>query len=372
MSGADAPVACGRSTPLAGSNVFPQEWRAYTDDLANRLNLPAPAGPAYDGTAVDLLIDSLHDDTTLLTLGPLTNVAEALRREPGVAEVVQRVVSMAGAVDVPGNAPNRVAEYNVWIDAQAAKEVLAALPVELVPLDASNEVPATTFFVELLGRHLRTPSARIVHALLDQNAQVADGTYYFWDPLAAVLVVEPDIARWEEDGLLVTASLDAGAGWISRWDRRDPVRYATHADWERFERGFLGALTGGTVGRLRPAPDLTASFDGRRCTLEGDTLDAGRFVIRFENHSRGDASVIVGTMDGITYRDLLAYVGRPGSLVAGAPDGFTPVAVVNAAPGASALEDVDVDAGAAGAFCLVSVSGEAARVWPGGGVVFEG
>jgi len=103
-------------------------------------------------------------------------VAEAIRADPVLATQVPRVVAMAGAVETLGNAPNRVAEYNVWIDALAAKEVIEAMPVELVPLDASNFVHTNPFFVDALGRHLATPAARAIHALLVDNQPNEDAS----------------------------------------------------------------------------------------------------------------------------------------------------------------------------------------------------
>ena len=67
---------------------------------------------------------------------------------------------MAGAIDVDGNTPNGVAEYNVWVDPLAAKEVIEGMPVTLVPLDATDDVPFTTFFVDSLARARREPRRR--------------------------------------------------------------------------------------------------------------------------------------------------------------------------------------------------------------------
>jgi pyrimidine-specific ribonucleoside hydrolase len=367
----DTPVACGGRLPLAGTNTFPAEWGVYSDDLSSVPGLPGPTGDAYDGTAVDLLLETLHPDTTLLTLGPLTNVAQALRADPGLGDRVPRVVAMAGAVDASGNAPNAVAEYNVWIDALAAKEVVGSMPVELVPLDASNFVPATPFFVDTLGNHLGTPAARAIHAILSTNQQIETGTYYFWDPLAAGLVVEPDLATWETDRLLVTASLDAGAGWISRWDRGDETRFAVRADGLRFERMFLSTVTGERVRDVRPAPDLSVSFDGRRCRIDRDSLDAGGVIVAFRNTSRTQAMVIVGGLTGTTYRELLDLVGEPGSVVHGAPEGVVQIAWLTAAAGARTFAAAEADPGEAGVFCFLP-AGDAARVWPGGHIRIAG
>ena len=363
---AGVPVASGRTSPLAGENAFPEEWRTYSDDLTAIPNLPEPAGERYGGTAVDLLLETLDSDTTLLTLGPMTNVADALRTDPALPDRLGRVVAMAGAIDVPGNAPNTVAEFNVWIDALAAKEVADAVPVEFVPLDASNFVQITPFFVDTLGRNLDSPAARAIHALLVTNPQIDAGTYYFWDPLAAALLVDPGLATWDEDRLLITASLDAGAGWISRWDEGTRVRFAVRADPMRFERVFLRAITGHRVDGLRPRPDVTVTFDGTRGLTSIRRLLAGNIVIRFTNRSSDPASIVILAFPRTTYRRVLRSIGPPGSVVTERPTGIEQIALLSAGPGTRTLGRATVAAGGAGVFCVVDLGDGSARVWPAG------
>ena len=129
----DAPVACGRETPLQGTNAFPEEWRTAVDDLS-MLDLPEVGRGADPRGAARLLLDTLDGDGTLISLGPLTNVAQALRADPGFASRVPEFVAMAGAIDADGNTPSGVAEYNVWVDPLAANEVIEGKDVTLVPL----------------------------------------------------------------------------------------------------------------------------------------------------------------------------------------------------------------------------------------------
>ncbi|MGZ8572191.1 MAG: nucleoside hydrolase, partial [Actinomycetota bacterium] len=264
----DTPVACGRETPLQGTNAFPEEWRQAVDDLA-MLDLPEVDGEADPRGATQLLLDTLDGDATLITLGPLTNVAEALLADPGLASRVPGFVAMAGAIDASGNTPNGVAEYNVWVDPLAAKEVIEGMDVDLVPLDATDDVPFTTFFADVLAEHRSTPEAEAAHRIIQANRDIffAPG-YSFWDTLATALVFHPELATWDEASVLVTASQDAGAGWIDRWDEGAPVRFANAVpDPLAFEREYLSVLTGETVTAVRPEPTLSMSFDGDRCTI---------------------------------------------------------------------------------------------------------
>ena len=101
----DVPVACGSSTPLAGARTFPEPWRDSADN-AYGLLLEVVTPPSDQPTAAELLSDAITSSAkpvVLLTLGPLTNVAEAIRDHPELGANVARIVVMGGAVNVPGN-----------------------------------------------------------------------------------------------------------------------------------------------------------------------------------------------------------------------------------------------------------------------------
>lgn len=312
----DAPVACGRETPLQGTNAFPEEWRTAVDDLS-MLDLPDVGRGANPRGAVRLLLDTLDGDATLITLGPLTNVAQALRADPGFASRVPEFVAMAGAIDAGGNTPSGVAEYNVWVDPLAAKEVIEGMDVTLVPLDATDDVPFTPFFAEALAAHLASPEAAAVDAIIAANQGIfLQGGYSFWDTLATALVFRPELATWDEARVLVTASQDAGAGWIDRWDEGTPVRFATTVpDPLAFEREYLSVLTGETVMDVRPDPTLTISFDGRRCAIHPRPVSAGEQVVAYvDDRGRTTAgALLLQFSEGFTYADLRDLVGPDGS-----------------------------------------------------------
>jgi pyrimidine-specific ribonucleoside hydrolase len=314
----DTPVACGRETPLQGTNAFPDAWRTAVDDLS-LLNLPEVNRGGDPRGAAQLLLDTLDGDATLITLGPLTNVAEALRADPQLASRVSEFVAMAGAIDVAGNTPNGVAEYNVWVDPLAAKEVIEGMDPTLVPLDATNDVPFTSFFADTLAAHGTTPAAEAVHAIILANEEIfLSPGYSFWDTLATALVFRPELATWDETGVLVTASEDAGAGWVDRWDDGTPVRFATAVpDPLAFEREYLSVLTGETITEVRPDPTITITFDGERCTIEPDRLSAGMQVVAYVDQ-RGvgtGGGILVQIGGGLTYEDLRDLVGPDGSML---------------------------------------------------------
>jgi inosine-uridine nucleoside N-ribohydrolase len=195
----DVPVSCGAELPLMGDNAPPAEWRT-TLATVEGLGLPEGGDPVAQD-AVALFTSTIQDSpepVTVLALGPLTNVGAAIEATPELAENIEMIYVMGGAVDVEGSMvsnENTVAEWNIYCDPHAARLVFeSGAPITLVPLDATNEVPVTPQFVDQLDTEQTTPEAEFVAALLANNAEsIASGSYYFWDPLAAVVMSDPSL-----------------------------------------------------------------------------------------------------------------------------------------------------------------------------------
>src|SRR5574341_595051 len=101
----DIPVTCGRETPMEGDHAFPDAWRDASATLAG-VSVPDNPNPPADMTAVELLIQTIHEadqPVTLVTLGPLTNVAEAFEADPTIIQNISMIWTMGGAMDVPGD-----------------------------------------------------------------------------------------------------------------------------------------------------------------------------------------------------------------------------------------------------------------------------
>jgi pyrimidine-specific ribonucleoside hydrolase len=251
----EIPVACGRETPLQGDHTFPAAWRENVDALLG-LELPDNAnGPAAQSAPalISDLAAGAAEPLTLLTLGPLTNVAEALEADPGLAGRLAMIYVMGGAVDVPGNVAgsgagleaNTTAEWNVYVDPYAANVVLQSeAPVTLVPLDATNHAPVTRDFVRELRSSQHTPEAEFVYAVLEAQIDfIGGGGYYFWDPLAAAILAQGEgLATFETRALRVVGAEGAESGRVTAAEAGRPVRFATSADVERFEALFVETL----------------------------------------------------------------------------------------------------------------------------------
>jgi purine nucleosidase len=132
LCGATVPVFAGAEKPL----LRPYQnatWFHGRDGLGDH-NYPAPQRSPEKVHAVDAIIDTIEANPglVLVTLGPLTNVALAISRKPEIASKVSRCVIMGGNPCCEGNV-TPAAEYNIWVDPEAASIVLrSALPIELI------------------------------------------------------------------------------------------------------------------------------------------------------------------------------------------------------------------------------------------------
>jgi purine nucleosidase len=132
LCGSDVPVYPGAEHPLLREYMH-AEWFHGKDGLGDH-NYPAPRRAPEPTHAVEAIVETIRANPgiTLVTLGPLTNVALALARAPEIAANVSRAVVMGGAPCCEGNV-TPAAEYNVWVDPEAARVVArSGLPIELV------------------------------------------------------------------------------------------------------------------------------------------------------------------------------------------------------------------------------------------------
>lgn len=250
----DIAVACGRTKPLAGNNVFPQSWRGAVDNMFG-LRLPRNPRAASKLDAVALLrqsIEGADDKVTLVTLGPLTNIAELLKGAPQTGERIAMIYVMGGAVSAGGNlvpgikTSNRTAEWNIYVDPQAAAEVVeSGVPVTLVALDATRHAPITMAFHDRLKKDQRMPAAKFIYQVLHgQQGFIRSGTWFFWDPMAAVAATDEDVITVRSQKISVVTRKGAELGRTKADPAGTPVYVAVGANRRRFETIFIDTVNG--------------------------------------------------------------------------------------------------------------------------------
>jgi inosine-uridine nucleoside N-ribohydrolase len=245
----DIPVACGREMPLVGNREFPAEWRRAADD-AYGVTLPK-GGAESDLSAANLIIDitrNADEPITIVAVGPLTNIAEAIQKDQGITIKIKEIYVMGGAVNTVGNVgnsgvgiQNEHAEWNIYIDPTAANIVFnSGIPIILIPLDATDDVPVTRDFYKALEKHRNTQSANLVYEILTANLDFVDsGGFQFWDSLTATIFTDQSIAKYEEMKLTVVEEEGPESGRTLLASGSSKMRVAMSADRERFEQILL-------------------------------------------------------------------------------------------------------------------------------------
>jgi pyrimidine-specific ribonucleoside hydrolase len=357
----DVPVSCGPETPSAGSpfQPFPYEWRRLADGRygdAWRIG----RGDVDDRSAPQLLIETARrgeEPVTLVTLGPLTNVAAALEQDASVATGLERVVIMGGAFDVPGNTANAepppardVAEWNIYSDPQSARDVLnTALPARFVPLDATNDVPLDAYVLRAAARAPSTDAMAVVNTLLSGvHGMVSAGEYYLWDPLAAALAVRPELGTLERRGVdVVTSGAEAGRT-VTQGGGDPTAEIFTGADGRAAEAALLSSLASAPVAAIEERPDVV--IDPAGCSVTPAGLSAAPLVIEVAADDAG--GVAIGILDpGRSAADIEAWFA---SSATEPPDWFRLVAALGAGVGAPSADLVQVRPGEFTVVCMRS------------------
>jgi purine nucleosidase/pyrimidine-specific ribonucleoside hydrolase len=249
----DVPVYAGAEQPLERTAPFPAEWRLTSDTLPG-VKLPSALRKPERGRAVDFLVSRLGDPTrpvSILALGPLTNLGDALRRAPRSVRSVTEIVIMGGAVGVRGNlddggffkTTNTTAEWNLFHDPLAAEIVFnSGVHMRMIPLDATNKVPIDTAFLQELSR-TRTPLAEVVAQILETERPLIEQKFFFaWDPLAAVALVDPTVVTTRPMAIEVLRKPPEQGRTKEVSGRRPNVTVALDANAAEFNRVFLRAL----------------------------------------------------------------------------------------------------------------------------------
>ena len=214
-AGAMAPVFPGADRPLVRPLITAKETHGG-DGLGDH-RLPPAESVTPTSTAILDALRAAGGPVTLVTLGPLTNLALALRNDPAfLRSRVTRHVAMGGNIAAAGNSGG-LAEFNVWCDPEAAAEVFAArLGTELVGLDVTRRLVVPAAAVHKLASHA-DEEARWLGSLLGfyvrfhQEYEGLPGAIIN-DPLAVALALEPAWGSADTVPLTVSLAEQTGRG----------------------------------------------------------------------------------------------------------------------------------------------------------------
>ena len=188
---------------------------------------------------MDFLAKALRDtpgQVTLVTLGPLTNIARLLQQRPNVRSWIKELVIMGGTFTASGNSgPLKSAEFNVYNDPEAAQLVLSAgIPTTVVPLDVCHQVvlpgPGQIAYLARGG-----PEARLVHRLLVNWFRLhPGGTLHLCDPLAMAAAIRPSLLTYRITPASVVTEHGPRRGETRLGGCDPPVRIAVEVDVDGF------------------------------------------------------------------------------------------------------------------------------------------
>jgi inosine-uridine nucleoside N-ribohydrolase len=206
-----------------------------------------------DESAVSFIVRAVMSrpkEVTLVAIGPLTNIAQAIKAEPMFAENVKQLVIMGGAIallpDGAGNiTPN--AEYNFWVDPEAAYVTLrSGIPIELSPLNVSRKSALTKDWYEKMVA-IKTPLTQLlVDSMGPRFEAEPDQSWFMYDQIAVASLIDPSLVTTEK--LYVDVNIEHGISYGVSVGGRDvwpgaegaqQINVQYDLDWTRFIEMFV-------------------------------------------------------------------------------------------------------------------------------------
>jgi purine nucleosidase len=237
IAGREVSVAAGCATPLSGLPVFATEVHGH-DGLGGWIRT-GPEGVVVPESVqawkkIASLAREFPGEITLVTIGPLTNAAVALREDPKGLRCLKEIVIMGGAVWERGNV-TATAEFNIFADPEAAREVVhSGIPVTLVGLDVTHKVEFTRERLELLLGDRSDVRARFLRCICEQmfsyyQARVGREGFCLHDPLAVGVALDRSLVETRRMSVDIETKGELTRGMVVA-ERRPWVKEAANVD----------------------------------------------------------------------------------------------------------------------------------------------
>jgi purine nucleosidase len=194
----DIPIAAGAQHPLFQKLITAEFWHGK-NGLAN-VELPPSKCKVDPRFGPDLIIEMVHaapHEITLVPVGPLTNIALAVEKDPTIVPLVKEVVIMGGSIT--GGNVNASAEANIYNDPEAAQIVFrAGWPLTMVGLDVGDKTLLSPKYLEQLGQThgpMNDFIYQVAHYLIELSAQFGSVGTQMYDPLAVGVAIDPTFVK---------------------------------------------------------------------------------------------------------------------------------------------------------------------------------
>lgn len=269
----DVDVSRGAATPLVQAPLPHAEFVHGADGIGNQyptsgvsLDSSARHATLHALSAADYIVDAARSrpgEISLVAVGPLTNVAAALAKEPALPSLLRSLVVMGGTLDEPGNV-TPAAEANFFNDPHAADELMSVeWPLTIVGLDVTHKILIADSHFDAIGaaggevgRVLRETSRFYIDFYSNAGAARGVGnepSCAMHDAAAVACVAMPEWfttvsgpARTVPDGMAAGQLLLDRAGYsyaTTYWDDRPATQVCTEVDAERVRADFISRLT---------------------------------------------------------------------------------------------------------------------------------
>jgi purine nucleosidase len=194
----DIPVAAGAQHPLFQKLITAEFWHGK-NGLAD-IELPASKCKVDPRFGPDLIIQMVHaapHEITLVPVGPLTNIALAVEKDPSIVPLVKEVVIMGGSIS--GGNVNASAEANIYNDPEAAQIVFqAGWPLTMVGLDVGDKTLFTSKYLAQLGETHSPVNDfifQVLHFLVNLSLKYGFDGAPMYDPLAVGVAIDASLVK---------------------------------------------------------------------------------------------------------------------------------------------------------------------------------
>jgi len=194
----DIPIAAGAKHPLFQKLITAEFWHGK-NGLAN-IELPPSKCKVDSRFGPDLIIQLVHEsphEITLVPVGPLTNIALAVEKDPSIVPLVKEVILMGGSIT--GGNVNAAAEANIYNDPEAAQVVFqAGWPVTMVGLEVGDKAMLTPRHLDQLKQThgpINDFSASVLKYLVDLSAKFGEAGTPMYDPSAVAVAIDATLVK---------------------------------------------------------------------------------------------------------------------------------------------------------------------------------
>jgi pyrimidine-specific ribonucleoside hydrolase len=274
----DIPVAAGASAPLLRRLVT--ATYAHGENGLGGVVFPEPKlAPATEPATelIQSIVRKYPHEVTLITLGPLTNIATALKTDLELAALIRGIVMMAGSLSGGNITP--AAEFNVYVDPEAARIVFqSGIPLTMVGLDVTRHTSLTDEHVRLLqaaNHPVSDAAAKIARQAIDNTRErgflVGPNMH---DSLAVAAFLDPSILKWKDYYVDIETSGELTAGETLGYSpTAGDLRRRPDVEKQPLNIAIRGSAP--TLASLRTSPVLREKFEPN--TKVAVEVDAARF-----------------------------------------------------------------------------------------------